>query len=92
MESITIMARVDISESIKSEFTKQREWPDSRYSGEIGIMLGIEELSLHPKRIDIVGNLGIFRSPLSRTTVLGGRHELIHIGKETGKKWLEREL
>ena len=41
-------------------------------------MLGIEELALHPDRLDIVDNLGIFKSPLASVTVLGGRHEDIH--------------
>ena len=40
-------------------------------------MLGIEELALQPKRLEIVGNLGIFKSPLSATIMLGGRHENI---------------
>jgi hypothetical protein len=30
---------------------------------------------LQPKRLEIVGNFGIFKSPLSVTTILGGRHE-----------------
>jgi hypothetical protein len=40
-------------------------------------LLGIEVLALQPKRLEIMGNLGIFKSPLSATTILGGRHKNI---------------
>ena len=78
VDSITTMAQVDIPEKLKDMFSNREDWPKQRYHGEIEILLGIEELALHPKRIDIVGNLGIFKSPLSKVTVLGGRHEDIH--------------
>ena len=44
----------------------------------IDILLGIEELALHPHRVEIVGNLGLFRSPLTNVSILGGRHPHIH--------------
>ena len=81
VESITSMAEVDIPEELKRLFRKGSDWPSARFHGEIDILLGIEELALHPKRIDIVDNLGIFRSPLSSITMLGGRHEKIHPAK-----------
>ena len=81
VESITNMARVGIPEHLKEAFSRKEHWPTERFSGEIGILLGIEELALHPDRLDIVDNLGIFESPLSTHTILGGRHEEIHPDK-----------
>ena len=78
VDSITTMAQVDIPEKLRNMFSNKADWPQQRYHGDIEILLGIEELALHPRRIDIVGNLGIFKSPLSSVTILGGRHEEIH--------------
>ena len=75
------MAKVGIPEHLKEAFSSKENWPTERFSGEIGILLGIEELALHPDRLDIVENLGIFKSPLSTHTILGGRHEEIHPDK-----------
>ena len=77
VDSITRMAAVSISEQIRQEFSPSTTWPESRFSGEIDILLGMEELSLHPILIERKGNLGIFLSPLSTVTVMGGRHEKI---------------
>ena len=68
MESITTMAEVQIPQEIREEFKVGTSWPKSRFSGEIDILLGIEELSIHPNRIEIVGN------PRSMPTA-GGREK-----------------
>ena len=73
VESITNIAKVKIPEHLKEAFSKREHWPSHRFSGEIGILLGIEELALHPDRLDIIENLGIFKSPLAAVTVLGGQ-------------------
>jgi hypothetical protein len=64
------MTKVRVPEEIRGEFSVSADWP-------AGILLGIEELALQPKRLEIRGNLGIFKSPLSATTILGGRHKNI---------------
>ena len=64
------MAKVEIPEKLRKTSTSKHHWPEERFHGEIDILLGIEELELHPRRLDIVGNLVIFKSPLSGTTVL----------------------
>ena len=73
VDSITNMAKVRIPEHLKEAFSREENWPRERFSGEIGILLGIEELALHPDRLDMVDNLGIFKSPLSPHTILGGQ-------------------
>ena len=77
VDSITSMAAVSIPEHIRQEFSMSTPWPTSRFSGEIEILLGLEELSLHPSQVERVGNLGIFMSLLSEIAVMGGRHDLI---------------
>ena len=76
-DSITEITKVTVPEEISKEFSKSTRWPKDRYHGKIGILLGIEELAIQPKSLEIVGNLGIFKSPLSATTILIGRHENI---------------
>ena len=49
VDSITEMTKVSIPEEIRKEFSKAAQWPTVRYHGEIGILLGIEELALQPK-------------------------------------------
>ena len=71
------MAKVNIPEHIRQEFSLSTPWPTTRFSGEVEILLGLEELSLHPSPVERVGNLGIFMSPLSETAIMGGRHALI---------------
>ena len=78
VDSITNMAKVEIPEELKEAFQRKEDWPRSRVCGEIDILLGIEELALHPHRVEIVGNLGLFRSPLTNVSILGGRHPNIH--------------
>ena len=77
VDNITSMSAVSISEQIRQEFSPSTKWPESRFSGDIEILLGMEELSLHPTLIERKGNLGIFMSPLSDISVMGGRHEQI---------------
>ena len=77
VDSITEMPKVAVPEELKEAFSMKQDWPKERYHGSIEILLGIEELASQPKRLQLVGNLGIFRSPLSSTTILGGRHERI---------------
>ena len=81
VDTITTMAKVHIPQEIREEFKAGTSWPESRFSGEIDILLGIEELSIHPNRKEIVGNLGVFESPLTNSPILGGRHEKIHPAK-----------
>ena len=71
------MAKVIVPQEIRDEFGATAPWPEERYSGEVDILLGLEELALHPTRIEMKGNLGIFVSPLSKVPILGGRHEKI---------------
>ena len=78
VEEITTMSAVDVPDDLRSGFSKDTPWPETRVSGDIDILIGMEELALHPKQIEIKENLGIFVSPLSRMAVLGGRHERIH--------------
>jgi hypothetical protein len=77
LDSITDMTKVTVPEEIRGEFSASADWPADRYNGEIEILLGIEELALQLKRLEIRGNLGIFKSHLSATTILGGRHKNI---------------
>jgi hypothetical protein len=72
---------VIVPEELKEAFSRKEDWPRERYHGSIGILLGIEELALQPRRLELVGNLGLFMSPLSSTTILGGRHENISPAK-----------
>jgi hypothetical protein len=77
VDRITSMAKVVVPPGIKDEFETATQWPEARFSGEVDILLGLEELALRPIRVELRGNLGIFVSPLSPTAVLGGRHEKI---------------
>ena len=81
VDSITEMPKVIVPEELKEAFSRKEDWPSGRYHGSIGILLGIEELALQPRRLELVGNLGLFMSPLSSTTILGGRHENISPAK-----------
>jgi hypothetical protein len=78
VEDITTMSAVDVPDDIKVGFKRDTPWPETRVSGDFDILIGMEELALHPTQLEIRDNLGIFISPLSSTTVLGGRHEKIH--------------
>jgi hypothetical protein len=49
VDSITSMAAVSIPEHIRLEFSLSTPWPTSRFSGEIDLLLGLEELSLRVK-------------------------------------------
>ena len=77
VDSITEMKKVKVPEEIRREFSASAKWPEKRYHGEIEILLGIEESSIHPECIENIGNLGIFKSPLGNTTILAGRHKNI---------------
>ena len=66
-----------VPKEIRDEFKDTTPWPESRFSGEVEILLGLEELALHPSRIELRGNLGVFVSPLSNTAILRGRHDKI---------------
>jgi hypothetical protein len=75
VDSITETTKDKVPEEIRKEFSESAQWPKDRYYGKIGILLGTKELAIQTKRLEIVGNLGIFKSPLSATTIPGGRHE-----------------
>ena len=77
VDTITSMAEVEIPEEIRSEFGEEASWPSKRFAGEVDILLGLEELALHPRNIKIVGNLGIFHTSLANMPILGGRHDKI---------------
>ena len=77
VERITIMAKVMVPQEIREEFGATAPWPEVRCSGEVDILLGLEELALHPTKIQMQDNLGIFVSPLSSVPILRGRHEKI---------------
>ena len=51
VDRITNMAKVN--------FKDTTPWPESRFSGEVEILIGLEELALHPSRIELSGNLGV---------------------------------
>ena len=78
VEEITEMSAVEVPDDLRSEFKNNTPWPETRVSGSIDLLVGMEELSLHPVQIAINNNLGVFISPLSPIPVLGGRHERIH--------------
>ena len=63
------------------EFRKDTPWPSTRFHGEVDILLGLEELALHPRDVEVVGNLGVFRTLLSTEPLLGGRHDKIFPGR-----------
>ena len=77
VDRITNMAKVNVPSGIREEFKDTTPWPESRFSGELEILIGSEELALHPSRIELNGNLGVFVSPLSNTAILRGRHDKI---------------
>ena len=77
VDKITSVAKVEVPDEIRKEFQSTTPWPESRHSGEVDILLGLEELALHPILVERQGNLGVFLSPLSPTTILGGRHDKI---------------
>ena len=77
VDSITEVRTVTIPGEIREEFSASATWPEDRYHGKIEILLGIEELAIQPESMENVGNLGIFKSPLAATTILGGRHKNI---------------
>ena len=66
VDRITSMAKVIVPQEIRNEFGAKAPWPEERYSGEVDILLGLEELALHPTKIEMRSNLGIFISPLSK--------------------------
>ena len=70
---------INMAKEIRDEFKDTTPRPESRFSGEVEILLGLEELALHPSRIELRGNLGVFVSPLSNTAILGGRHDKIFL-------------
>ena len=78
VEDITTMTAVEVPEDLRSNFKDSTPWPKSRVRGQIDILIGMEELSLHPRDVEIKGNLGVFIAPLTATPVLGGRHERVH--------------
>ena len=78
VDTITSMAKVKVPGEIRSEFGKETPWPSKRFAGEVDILLGLEELALHPRNIEIVGNLGVFQTSLASMPILGGRHEKIN--------------
>ena len=63
VDRITSMAKVVVPPEIKDEFETATQWPEARFSGEVDILLGLEELALRPIRVELRGNLGIFVSP-----------------------------
>ena len=56
---------------------KTTPWPDRRYAAEIDILIGMEQVLIHPDKIAISNNLAVYKSHLSPTPILGGRHEKI---------------
>ena len=77
VDSITEAQKVEIPEDIKEEFSKTGRWPKERYHGKIGLLLGVKDQNIQPQSLEIRDDLEIFKSTLSATTILGGRHERI---------------
>ena len=77
VDKITSVTKVEVPDEIMKELQSTTPWPESRHSGEVDILLGLEELAIHPNLVERQGNLGVFLSPLSPTTILGGRHDKI---------------
>ena len=61
-------------EEIKLKFSNSGEWPQTRYHGSIEILLGVEDQEIQPQCLEIKKNIGIFKSQLSTTKILGGNH------------------
>ena len=83
VDTITSMAAVEIPEDIKYEFNERTPWPERRVTGEVDILLGWEEMALHPRDVEVVGNLGVFKTRLSPDPILGGRHNRIKPGESS---------
>ena len=49
----------------------------SRPKKQVDLLIGMDQISLHPKQQSLRGNLALFRSLFGTGKVLGGRHKLI---------------
>ena len=58
VDEITTMTAVQLPEDLQSNFQQSTPWPTTRVSGKIDILIGMEELYLHPREVEIVGKLG----------------------------------
>ena len=68
VEDITTMAEVIVPQNLVRDFKKSTLWP----KGQVEILIGMEQQSIHPKLIEINNNLAVFKSYFSTNTILGG--------------------
>ena len=48
VDKITSMAQVKVPEELRKSFKNSTPWPAERYAGEVEILIGMEELAIHP--------------------------------------------
>ena len=77
VDKITTLAQVVVPDEIRLEYSQTTPWPSERYSGEVEILIGMEELAIHPRLLEIQGTLGVFQSNFSQMPILGGCHDKI---------------
>ena len=77
VDEITTLGQVDVPEEIRLEYSETMPWPSERYSGEVEILIGMEELAIHPRLIELQGTLGVFKSSFSPMPILAGRHDRV---------------
>ena len=77
VDKITTLAQVVVPDEIRLEYSQTTPWPGKIYSGEVEILISMEELAIHPRLLEIQGTLGVFQSNFSQMPILGGCHDKI---------------
>jgi hypothetical protein len=77
VDKITNLGQVEVPDEIRLEYSLTTPWPSERYSGEVEILIGMEELAIHPRLIEMQGTLGVFKSSFSPMPILAGRHDRV---------------
>ena len=80
-DKITTVAQIKVPDDIRKNF---KESTEKRYAREIDILVGMEQLGIHPKMLKINGNIALFKSNLSPIPVLGGRRKRIFVTHQRG--------
>ena len=65
VDKITTFEQVEVPDAIRMEFSQTTPWPGEGHSGEEEIVIGMDNLAIYPRLIEIQGNLGVFKSPFS---------------------------
>ena len=79
VEDITTIVEVGVPQNLTRDFKKLTPWPKGRHAGKTEILIGMEQLSIHPKLIEINNNLAVFKSQFSTNTFLGGTQKKIKV-------------